>query len=70
MPTTVTVNITGVTPYQVYICDNPITICTWIGQTNTSPYQFNVPSPMDGQSDYTVKVIDDNGCEKTYIVTV
>jgi len=64
MPTTITVNITGVTPYQVYLCDEPITTCVYIGQTSTSPYVFDVPFPLDEQVSYNVKVIDNQGCEK------
>lgn len=68
MPTTITVNMSGVPPYQVYLCDNPLTMCVWIGQTSTSPYEFDVPLSLDEQESYNVKVIDDNGCEKIILV--
>lgn len=70
MPTTITVDITGNTPYQVFLCENPIGTCVWIGQTSTSPYEFDIPFPLDEQTSYNIKVIDNNGCEKTYTVTV
>jgi hypothetical protein len=55
-------NITGATPFDIYICDNPITNCIYINTISTLPYEFNIPSIMENQDDYNLKVIDDNNC--------
>jgi len=71
MPTNITINnITGTSPYDIYICDNPITICIYITTTSTIPFSFDVPSILESQNDFTVKVVDDNNCEITQIVIV
>ena len=63
MPTQITINtISGATPYDVYICDNPIITCVYIDTISTVPYIFNVPSLLDGQLSYTLKIVDNNGC--------
>lgn len=66
MPTTITINgVTGASPYDIYLCDDPITTCIYIS-TITSPslpYSFDVPNIMENQSNFNVKIVDDNGCE-------
>jgi hypothetical protein len=63
MPTEITINtISGATPFDVYICDDPITICVYIDTISTVPYVFNIPSLLDGQTSYNLKVVDNNGC--------
>jgi hypothetical protein len=70
MPTQVTINdITGATPFDVYICDDPITSCVYVDTINSFPLVFNLPTIMDGQSSYTLKIVDDNGCTITEILT-
>lgn len=65
MPTDITINnITGASPFDVYICDNPITTCVYVA-TITSPslpYVFQIPPVMDGQPSYNLKIVDDNNC--------
>lgn len=64
MPTEITINsLTGTPDYNIYICDDPITTCVWIDQISVTPYQFTIPSILDGQSSYNLKIVDDNGCE-------
>ena len=71
MPTTVTINdVTGTTPFYVYLCDNPIVTCIYIDEVNSFPYNFNVPAPADSLSSYTIKIIDGDGCIKTQILTL
>lgn len=70
MPTTVTVNITGVTPYHVYLCNTGNTSCVYIAQTNSSPYSFDIPNLISGQPSYNVKVLDSNGCEKIETIII
>jgi len=63
MPTNITINnITGTTPFDIYICDDPITTCVYIDTINTLPYTFVVPSILDGQLSYNLKVIDELSC--------
>ena len=70
MPIDITINaVTGATPCQVYICDNPITTCFWISNISSFPYTFSVPSILDTQTDFTLKIVDDNGCVITTILT-
>lgn len=63
MPTQITINtISGVQPYDIYICDDPVTTCIYISTISTVPYAFNVPTLLDGQSSYNLKIVDNNGC--------
>jgi hypothetical protein len=63
MPTQITINtISGVQPYDVYICDDPVTTCIYVSTISTVPYVFNIPTLLDGQSSYNLKIVDDNGC--------
>jgi hypothetical protein len=64
MPTEVTINtLTGLADFNVYICDDPITTCVWVDQIPSAPYQFTIPSILDGQPSYNLKIVDSNGCE-------
>lgn len=68
MSVQVTVNdITGSTPFDIYVCDSSQTTCIYINQiTNLElPYNFIIPPPFDTQSSYVLKVIDTYGCEIT-----
>ena len=73
MPTKITINdITGSTPYDVYVFDNPITLCIYIATIdNTSlPYVFELPCSIDEQNDYTLKTVDNVGCVDIKILTL
>ena len=60
MPTNITINnITGTTPFDIYICDDPITTCVYVDTITTLPYMFSVPIILDGQLSYNLKVIDE-----------
>jgi hypothetical protein len=70
MPTTITIsNLSGSTPYDVYICSNPSTTCVYIDTITSVPYNFDVPSLIDNQSSYILKVIDNNDCVITETLT-
>jgi|TARA_B110000908_G_scaffold170286_1_gene229421 hypothetical protein len=70
MPTTITINnISGATPYDVYVCSNPSSTCIYIDTITLIPYSFDVPSLIDGQPSYILKVIDDNDCIITETLT-
>lgn len=70
MPKIVTINdITGTTPYNLYLCDNPVTLCVYIDTISTLPYSFEIPSLLTSQDDYTLKVEDNNGCINQSIIS-
>lgn len=72
MPTKITINsITGVEPYDVYLCDNPITVCIYIATIDDSslPYEFELPCSMEGQNDYSLKTVDDVDCVDIQVLT-
>jgi hypothetical protein len=70
MPTTITINgISGTSPFDIYLCDNPITTCIYINTISSTPYSFDVPIILDGQDDFNIKVIDNNDCETITILT-
>ena len=71
MPTVITLNnVTGASPFDVYLCDNPITTCVYITTISSLPYSFNVPGLLQTQDDFTIKVVDNNNCEITQILTI
>jgi hypothetical protein len=57
-------NISGLTPYNVYICQSTGAGCFYISTITQSdlPYIFNIPQPYDTASSYMLKVIDANNC--------
>jgi hypothetical protein len=66
MPLTITINtVNGVSPFDVYLCDDPITTCIYIDTITSVPYDFVVPTIIENLGVYNVKVVDDNGCEAT-----
>ena len=70
MPTTITIsNLSGSTPYDVYICSNPSTTCIYIDTITSVPYNFDVPLYFDNQPSYILKVIDNNDCVITETLT-
>ncbi len=72
MPVNITINdITGTTPYDVYLCDNPITVCVYVDTipATSLPYTFTVPTILENQNDYTLKVTDNDGCVNTQVLT-
>lgn len=56
---------TGISPYQIYVCDITNTYCYLVtGSTSIPPtFTFVVPSPLLGVNELLVKIIDSNGCE-------
>lgn len=65
MPTNINIsNISGATPFNIYLCDDSIITCVYIDTIPSSslPYDFQVPSIMEGQVSFNLKVIDSNGC--------
>jgi uncharacterized protein YfaP (DUF2135 family) len=63
-------DITGTTPYDIYICQPDGTSCFYINTINTNSYQFDIPVPYDTDTQYMLKVIDNNNCIITGIQQV
>lgn len=71
MPTDITINTIGATPpYNIYVCDNPITICIYIDTINSLPYSFQIPDILNYQNEYNLKIIDNTGCEILQYLTI
>jgi hypothetical protein len=71
MSTFININIiAGQPPFNIYLCENPIANCVYIDTITTFPYEFQIPVIMEGQNDFTLKVIDNNGCESFKILTL
>jgi hypothetical protein len=71
MPTVVTINdVSGTTPYDVYICDYPPTQCIYVDRISSAPYVFEVPTLMLSFPEFTLKIIDSSGCEVTTNLTL
>ena len=65
MAVQVTINdITGSTPYQVYICQPGNTGCFYISEITDGdlPYVFDIPAPYTNAESYLLKIIDNFGC--------
>ena len=74
MSTFININvIAGQSPFDIYLCDSP-TSCIYIDTIGIFPkilpYEFQIPVIMEGQTDFTLKVIDNNGCESFKILTL
>lgn len=54
--------ITGDSPYDIYLCQVDGTDCIYIDTISSTTYNFIVPSPYDTAVNFTVKVVDINGC--------
>jgi hypothetical protein len=66
------VNITGLSgssPFNIWICDNPETTCIYVDTVDSSPLTFDVPTPLSFQNDWTIKSIDNNNCISRTILT-
>jgi len=57
-------DITGSTPYQVFICQTGNTGCFFVSEItdNDLPYVFDIPAPYNNSNSYLLKIIDNFGC--------
>ena len=73
MPIDITINnITGATPYDVYICDTGNTTCIFVNTINSGslPYTFKVPLIFESLPGFNIKVIDNIDCIINYELLV
>lgn len=64
--------ITGVTPYDIYICQSGGTGCFYISTITDAqvPYEFDIPAPYDTSNSYMLKLLDNNNCIISGITSV
>ena len=63
MPTQITISgITGTSPYDIYVCDDPITTIIYVNTITTTPYTFVIPSILSDLTSYNLRVVDNNNC--------
>jgi uncharacterized delta-60 repeat protein len=57
-------NISGASPFNIYLCDPSNITCIYIDTIPSSslPYEFVVPVILETQSSFSLKVVDSNGC--------
>jgi hypothetical protein len=55
-------NVTGQTPYDVYVCQTNGSSCFYITTISSTPYIFDIPAPYNNLSAYMLKLIDGNNC--------
>jgi len=64
MPTEVNINsLSGQSPFNVYLCDNPITSCVYIDTVTSAPFSFGIPDIFNGQTTFNLKITTGSGCE-------
>jgi hypothetical protein len=71
MPLEVIVNgLSGATPFNIWICDNPETTCIYVDTVTGATLTFDVPQALIYQNDWIIKSIDNNNCVSTTILTL
>ena len=57
-------NISGASPFNIYLCDPSNITCIYIDTIPSSslPYEFEVPVIMGTQTSFNLKVVDSNSC--------
>ena len=63
-------DVSGTSPFNVYVCDEPVTTCIFVKTITSAPYEFDVPSIFMKLSSVNLKVVDDNGCETSTNITL
>lgn len=73
MPTDITINaITGVSPFNIYVCDPTNTVCIYINELKSFeiPFTFEIPEILGSLDTFNVKTVDNNGCETNNTLVV
>lgn len=73
MPIDITINdISGSTPFDVYVCDTGMTSCVYVSTINSGdlPYTFQVPIIYANSTELNLRVIDNDECQINEILTV
>lgn len=70
MPNKVQINnLSGASPFNIYVCDATITYCFFVQTIAAAPYTFDVPFPLEDTTPIILKIIDANNCEKIYLLS-
>lgn len=73
MPTDITItNISGSTPFDVYVCNTGLTTCIYVSTITSGdlPYTFEIPPIYSTLTEFVIKVVDDDECIIFDTVTV
>ena len=63
-------SITGVSPYDIFICDTGATSCYYVDTISGVPYSFQIYPPFDEFDSYLLKIVDSNDCVISGITSV
>jgi hypothetical protein len=63
-------NITGQTPFDIYICQSDGTGCIYIKRINTTSDSFIIPAAYNQSTSYLLKIVDSKGCIITQTKTL
>lgn len=63
-------NITGASPYDIYICQTGGTGCFYVSTITSTPYSFLIPEPYNNSPAYMLKIIDNFNCVITGVTSV
>jgi hypothetical protein len=73
MPIDITINdISGQTPFDVYVCNTGQTYCVYSATITSGdlPYTFEVPIPFLNSENVNLRIIDDNDCQINEILII
>jgi hypothetical protein len=71
MPVSIVINdLSGSSPFNVYLCDNTNTTCVYIDRISSTPYEFEVPTLFVKLPDVNLRIVDSSGCEITSNLTL
>ena len=73
MPIDITINdISGQTPFDVYVCNTGQTYCVYSATIASGdlPYNFEVPIPFLNSESVNLRIIDDNDCQINEILII
>lgn len=63
MPNNVIISgLTGSSPFDIYLGDSTLKVVVYIDTIYTAPWNFYIPSILDGLPSYNLKVVDNTGC--------
>lgn len=66
--------VTGTPDYDVYLCNTPLNneppMCVYIDRFSSIPFTFTVPSILEGNPSYILKIKDSNNYEITQTLII
>jgi hypothetical protein len=64
-------SVSGLSPYDIYVCDITDTYCFLVYSATTIPplFSFIVPPPLDNVTSLLLKMVDMNGCENFILLS-